>query len=265
MTLSALIFDVDGTLAETEECHRQAFNLAFQGMGLGWNWDPAHYLELLSVTGGKERIRHYAEEHDTAFLNSRDADHRIMSIHQRKTNYYIDLIRSGGINLRPGIERLIEDALCANVRIAIATTTTRSNVEILLTSTLGARGPELFDVISASDSADRKKPSPDIYYDVLEKLQCGPEESIAFEDSQNGLLAARRAGVETVITLSPFTSCDDHMDALAVLSDLGEPDQACEVIRGNLLERHYIDLEILLEWREQCDRLLEIPSRAMSV
>jgi HAD superfamily hydrolase (TIGR01509 family) len=243
-----LIFDVDGTLAETEEYHRQAFNLAFEKVGLGWDWDHALYLDLLSVTGGKERIRHYAERADADFLQYQNVDQRIQSLHQLKTSYYAGIISSGDVVLRPGIGRLIDEALTNNLRLAISTTTTRENVLNLLKSTLGKKAPDLFAAISASDSAERKKPAPDVYFDVLAKLNCDAVDCVAFEDSQNGLVSAQDAGIDTVVTLSEFTSCDNHNDALAVVKDLGEIDKPCEVVSGDMFGRELVDLDLLQLW-----------------
>lgn len=247
--LSTLIFDVDGTLAETEDCHRKAFNLAFEKTGMDWAWDHALYLDLLSVTGGKERMRHYAERHDPGFLEADDVDDRILSLHRLKTDFYVEIMQSGDIALRPGIARLLNEARQQGLRLAIATTTTRANVTNLLTATLGADGPGMFAAISAADSAERKKPAPDVYFDVLEKLGSAPGECLTFEDSQPGLIAARAAGIDTVVTRSAFTACDDYMDALAVLSDLGEPGQPCEALRGHMRGHEFVDLELLQNWR----------------
>ena len=253
--LSTLIFDVDGTLAETEEWHRQAFNLAFKNMNLGWQWSHTQYLDLLLVTGGKERIRHYAQQHDTDFMSSPDADRRIKSLHKMKTEHYAKLIGSGDVKLRPGIERLMEETLSNGLRLAISTTTTRVNVINLLTATLGKNGTAKFTAISAADSAETKKPAPDVYVDVLDQLKCSAEDCIAFEDSQSGLISARRANIDTVVTLSAFTSCNDPMDALAVLSDLGEPGQPCTTLLGDLMGRDCVDLDLLHIWRQRLQAL----------
>lgn len=253
MSFSALIFDVDGTLAETEEYHRQAFNQAFRHAGLGWHWDHDLYLELLSVTGGKERIRHYASSYDTEFLRADAVDQQILSLHRQKTAYYAEIMASGEVTLRPGIDRLLNAAKASDIRLAISTTTTRANVLNLLTATLGKGGPEMFAAISAADSAAQKKPAPDVYFNVLEKLGCAPAACLAFEDSQNGLLSARAAGIRTVVTLSEFTACADHADALAVVENLGDPGQPCEVVRGDMFSREFVDLELLTLWAQHTD------------
>ena len=133
MTLQALIFDVDGTLADTErDGHRIAFNAAFAEAGMGWNWDAALYGELLAVTGGKERMRFYCERHDPDFLKQADADERIKALHAAKTRHYVKLLEAGGIPLQPGVTRLLREAHAAGLRLAIATTTTPENVTALM-------------------------------------------------------------------------------------------------------------------------------------
>ena len=153
VSLSVLIFDVDGTLAETEEYHRRAFNMAFRKAGLDWNWEHKVYLELLGVTGGIERIRHYAAQNDTDFLSGKNAENCIAMIHRMKTDYYGELVQTGEVVLRPGIERLINEAKDRGLRLAISTTTTRANVLNLLRATLGGTGVGYFDAISAGCSA----------------------------------------------------------------------------------------------------------------
>ncbi len=195
MPLEALIFDVDGTLAETEELHRAAFNAAFAAAGLAWHWDIPLYTRLLEVTGGKERIRHHAE---TAGLPVPDD---IAALHADKTARYVDLVRPGAITLRPAIAQLLTDAKAAGLRLAIATTTSRANVDALLAATL-ATNP--FEVIAAGDEVPAKKPSPDIYHLALSRLGLPATACIALEDTQNGLTAATRAGLRTVITPSLY-------------------------------------------------------------
>lgn len=251
MALKVLIFDVDGTLAETEKCHRQAFNLAFEQAGMDWHWSQAHYLDLLAVAGGQERIRHFAAQSAPDFLALPDLDQRIRALHRSKTEHYVRLVGGGGIALRPGVERLLFEARDQGLRLAIATTTTRANVVNLLTATLGAGGPAMFEIIAASDSAANKKPAPDVYFHVLEQLGCPAEACIAFEDSQNGLRAAHAAGIATVVTLSAFTACDDRRDALAVLSDLGEPERPFSLLHGDAGGQDYVSLDLLRAWRDR--------------
>lgn len=215
--LEALIFDVDGTLADTEcDGHRLAFNAAFAEVGLDWHWDEALYGELLEVTGGKERIRFFCERHAADFLHQADAEVRIKTLHAAKTRHYVALCALG-IPLRPGVESLLRDAHAAGLRLAIATTTTPENVSALLAPDLLA----LFEKVGAGDTVPNKKPAPDIYQWVLAQLALPAPSCLAIEDSANGLKASRAAGLATVITRTAYTDDHDFSGAIALLPDLG--------------------------------------------
>ena len=218
--LRALVFDVDGTLSETEEVHRQAFNQAFAAHGLPWHWDRPRYRELLRVAGGKERIRHFMARNDPPGLRTSDPDRTIAAIHSAKTARYEELIAAGGATLRPGVERLIREAQAAGIRLGIATTTSAPNVNALLRATLGTGGEAMFDVIASGDMVERKKPAPDIYLRALDDLRLPAASCLAFEDSENGLLSARAAGLPTLITPSAYTDHQSFPGALAVIDDL---------------------------------------------
>lgn len=217
MTLQALIFDVDGTLADTErDGHRPAFNAAFAEAGMDWHWDVDHYGELLAVTGGKERIAFHAEHHDPAFLAAPDAEARIRTLHAAKTRHYLALLAGGGIPLRRGVAALLRAAHAGGLRLAIATTTTPENVAALLPPELMA----LFEKVGAGDTVASKKPAPDIYQWVLRELDLPASACLAFEDSAHGLAAARGAGLASIITTTGYTCEQDFRGALAVLPHL---------------------------------------------
>ncbi len=216
---AALIFDVDGTLAETEELHRQAFNHAFVRHGLDWHWDRDLYKHLLRVTGGKERIRAYRGREPIA-APLPDSD--IAELHRIKTVRYAELIETGCCRLRPGVTELLTAAKGRGQRLAIATTTSRSNIDALLSQALGARWAADFDAIVAGDDVRHKKPAPDAYLEVLARLKLKPSECVAIEDSANGLTAASQANVPVIITRSMFFSDDDFTEARFVLDDLSE-------------------------------------------
>ncbi|WP_227817820.1 HAD family hydrolase [Nitrogeniibacter aestuarii] len=221
-TLQALLFDVDGTLADTErDGHRPAFNMAFAEAGLDWVWDEALYGQLLAVTGGKERIRYYLDAFNTTFEKPDDFDAFVKGLHEAKTRFYTQLMAEGKIPLRPGVENLILEARAAGMRMAIVTTTTPANVTALLESTLGPGSEDWFEVIAAGDIVPAKKPAPDIYEWTLREMKLSPEEAIAFEDSGNGVRSSLGAGVKTIVTVNGYTRDDDFSGAALVRDHMG--------------------------------------------
>jgi len=244
--LSALIFDIDGTFADTErDGHRVAFNLAFEAAGLGWKWSPELYGELLSVTGGKERIRFYLDEYNTDYQKPDDFDNFVADLHASKTRFYTILLSEGKIPLRSGVERLIREAKDTGILRAIASTTTPENVTALLTYTLGAESIGWFEVIGAGDIVPAKKPSPDIYNFVMEKMHLKPESCIAFEDSYNGIQSSTQAGLPTIITTNGYTENDDFSSALVVLDKMGEPGDPFSIQKGDVQDHTYLDMELV--------------------
>ncbi len=243
--LEALIFDVDGTLSETErDGHLVAFNLAFKEADLDWNWSVALYGQLLAVTGGKERIRYYlsdfySDERGEAFVEPEDFAAFVADLHAAKTRFYTQLVADAAVPLRTGVVRLIQEARDAGLRMAIATTTTPANVTALLTHTLGAESIDWFEVIAAGDIVPAKKPAADIFLYAIEKMNLKAEQCLAFEDSENGLLSANGAGLKTVVTINDYTSDHDFTGAVLVLSDLGEPDQPMTVLQGHCDEPYF--------------------------
>lgn len=217
MTLRAIIFDVDGTLAETEEAHRRAFNEAFRDAGLDWRWDRDLYAELLAVAGGRERLRHYIARHRPD-ANLQESE--IARLHRAKTAIYQRLITDGRIQLRPGVENILRAARKAGLRLAIATTTTRGNVLGLLAATLGADNAHWFEVIGAGEDSPAKKPDPGVYRHVVAALDVAPFECLAVEDSAIGLAAASGAGIPTLVAPSAYTRGEAFAGALAVVENL---------------------------------------------
>ncbi|MHB2211750.1 HAD-IA family hydrolase [Methylobacterium sp. CM6257] len=248
--LRALIFDVDGTLAETEDLHRQAFNRAFAEMGLPWHWDAALYADLLTVMGGKERLAHYIDTYhpdEAAALHARAPE-----IHARKTRAYGELVAETGLPLRPGIARLIAEARAAGMRLAVATTTSRPNVDRLLTANFP---PDFvpFDVIAAGDEADRKKPAPDVFLLALAGLGVPASEAVAFEDSTAGISSARAAGLPVLATRSRYTDTHRLDGAFSAVSDLGEPGRPHRHIAGLEWPGGVVDLPALMRWHASLD------------
>lgn len=217
--LDALIFDVDGTLAETEELHRRAFNDAFADAGLDWRWSRDAYRALLRTTGGKERI--------ARFLTERGDDPAawpVAALHAAKTERYGALMAEGAIALRPGVAALIARARAAGLRLAVATTTSLPNVEALSRAVFGRPAEAVFDAIAAGDVVAAKKPAPDIYRHALAALGVAPARAIAFEDSLNGLRAAHGAGLRCVVTPGVYTDDEDFSGADLLLDDLAALD-----------------------------------------
>ena len=225
MKLKALIFDVDGTLADTEEVHRRAFNESFGQHDLDWQWSKPLYAELLRTTGGKERIAAYLALLPLSADERAAVTAKIPDIHRVKTAIYARLIAAGAVPLRDGVERLLDEAARGGVRLAIATTTTFENIRTLVETTLGRGALSRFDVIGAGDDVVRKKPAPDVYEYVLKHLGLGPEHCVAVEDSANGLLAAKAARLVTVVTPSYWTHKEDFSSADLVVPHLGSAER----------------------------------------
>ncbi len=223
MTLKALLFDVDGTLADTEETHRQAFNAAFMEFQLPYAWNADQYEVLLRISGGKERLSQFF-----AALPVNDSERarlaaNVANLHRVKTERYAELVAAGGSPLRPGIARLLDEALVAGIRVGIASTTTSANVAALLDAELGRGAHRRFSVIACGDVVPAKKPAPDIYRLALSALGLSPENAVAFEDSANGLASAKAAGIFTVVTPTRWTQSQDFGVADLRLAHLGDP------------------------------------------
>jgi len=221
--LKALIFDCDGVLADTErDGHRVAFNRAFAEKGYSLEWDVALYKELLKVGGGKERMRHFFERTSWPVgVGERDA--LIRELHERKTALYTQIIESGQLPLRPGVARLVDEAIAAGIRLAVCSTSNERSVNAVVEKLLGPRRKAKFDVILAGDVVSKKKPDPEIYNLVLARLRLKPAECIVVEDNRNGLLAAKGAGAYCVVTTNRYTEDEDLAEADLVVSELGDP------------------------------------------
>lgn len=242
--MKALIFDVDGTLAETEELHRRAFNLAFAYHELDWHWDRPDYGRLLKTTGGKERIAAFVRE-DLC----QDPDPALIArLHEVKTACYRQLFARGGLCLRPGIGDLIASARHAGLLLAVATTTTLSNVAGLCECCFGQPLEEVFDVVAAGDEVATKKPAPDVYELALRRLGLEARDCCALEDSRNGLLAARGAGLRCIVSPGRYTRHETFREADLVVPEFsdsavarwlgtgGFPGQVREAFHGTSIE-----------------------------
>jgi HAD superfamily hydrolase (TIGR01509 family) len=245
--LSALIFDVDGTLADTErDGHRVAFNRAFVDAGLDWQWSVELYGKLLAVTGGKERIRYYLDHFNSGFERPQELDAFIAGLHAAKTDHYTRMLSEGMIPMRSGIKRLLQEARDAGIRLAIATTTTPANVNALLRYGLSPDAADWFEVIAAGDIVPAKKPSPDIYQWALQRMGLSPNACMVVEDSHNGVQSALGADIASIlVTTNGYTAQDDFSGASLVVDRMGEPDEPFQVQMGDAHGHDYVNLQLL--------------------
>lgn len=245
MKLKGIIFDVDGTIADTEEIHRQAFNHTFKEFDLDWYWSVKDYRKLLSISGGKERFKKcLKEDHE---LNSKveNPGFFIKELHERKSEYYRSMLASDDLRLRPGIIRLIREAQKNNILLGIATSSSTANLATLLRKTLNVKPEDIFNAIVSSDNVTDKKPSPIAYQCVLAELGLTPDTCIAIEDTSNGNKAALSSGLHTVITTHAYTVNDDFAGASLVINNLGEPDKPFALAQGYAYNKDYVDIELL--------------------
>ncbi|MFQ5355345.1 MAG: HAD-IA family hydrolase [Mariprofundaceae bacterium] len=245
--LKCLLWDVDGTLADTErDGHRVAFNLAFRKVGIDREWDVPTYGELLAVTGGKERIKFDYERRNL----KPPPYEEIAKLHALKTELYQQLIANGKIPLRSGVLRLLGDAYEDGITLGVATTTTPSALDALIEHSLGAEWFERFSVLAAGDIVPAKKPAPDIYIHALQELGVSADQCLALEDSGNGWKSASAARLKCVVTINDYTHAHDFDGADLVVSELGDPDgKAVNVLENphGLHSVHHITLDHLKE------------------
>jgi HAD superfamily hydrolase (TIGR01509 family) len=232
--LRAIVFDVDGTLADTERHgHRVAYNRAFDELGADWQWSESLYADLLEVEGGAERLAHFLEAYRPDFDPAEGRRSFVGTAHARKNRHYHALVSGGHVPLRPGVRRLMSEARHAGLRLAIASSSLRANVEALLTHALAPDAVEWFDVIVTGSEVSRKKPDPEVYLHVLERLGLPAAACVAIEDSENGCRAAVAAGLTTIVTTSTYTGHHDFEGAAVVADSLGEPTRPWHIEAGD--------------------------------
>ena len=220
--IEALLWDVDGTLAETErDGHRIAFNQAFKALNIPWRWNEQRYGVLLRVSGGRERLLHDMRFQEDAPAETAKREQLAERLHGLKNQLYADIVARGLLTLRDGVRELMEDCELAKVRMGIVTTTSRCNVDALLASQLGLDWPARFATIVCAEQAPRKKPHPQAYFAALQSLQLEPHRAVAIEDAAAGVSAAQAAGIPVVITHSHYFPSVNSKRALAVGASLG--------------------------------------------
>ncbi len=230
--MKALIFDCDGVLVDTErDGHRAAFNQAFQAKGLDVEWSVELYGELLKVAGGKERMKHYFNQNGWPD-GIDDRDQFIKDLHHLKTDMFMKIIDSGGLPLRPGVKRLVDEAIADGMKLAVCSTSNERSVNLVVERMLGQDRKTRFNAILAGDVVSRKKPEPDIYLLAKEQLGLPGDECVVVEDSRNGLLAAKAAGMKCIVTISSYTGDEDFSEADQVYPELGDPPANCVTLEA---------------------------------
>ncbi|SDQ37362.1 HAD-IA family hydrolase [Quadrisphaera sp. DSM 44207] len=225
--MPALVFDCDGVLADTErDGHLPAFNATFAEFGLPVRWSEEEYAEKLRVGGGKERMATLftPELVASAGLPADAAGQKeaLAAWHRRKTAVYTDSIERGIVPPRSGVARVVEEAAAAGWQLAVASTSAEPSVRAVLEHVVGPQRAASFEVL-AGDVVPAKKPDPAIYLLALERLGVDPDDVVVVEDSRNGLLAARGAGLRCVVTVSSYTTEEDFTGASLVVTELGDP------------------------------------------
>jgi HAD superfamily hydrolase (TIGR01509 family) len=258
--LKALLWDVDGTLAETErDGHRVAFNLAFEACGLPWRWDEARYGELLAITGGRERLMHDMNARSDAPVIADQRETLARVIHEKKNAFYAELVQSPGIPLRAGVEPLMRQCLARGLRMGIVTTTSRANVAALLRSHLGERWADQFAAVVCGEDVQRKKPDPQVYSLALHALGIGPLEAVAIEDSPGGVAAARAADVPVVVTRSAYFADAPIEGAIAIGPGLHERRGWRPGLRVPEAGAEPVGLDDIESWCAQMDTVSDYP------
>ena len=245
MDLSAVLFDADGTIAETEDFHRISFNEAFKEFGLDWYWDEAIYKELINAGGGKERIAHHINRAYPEMLEYKNLNKYITSILQTKNDIFSDYMKESKIKPRPGILRLLRELKEKKIRTGLVSSASKNNLNDLFINGLNVNPEDLFDIIAHGETTANKKPSPEIYEWTLENLKLPSSACMAIEDSPRGLESASKANIKVLITPSKLMVDENFDGALTVLSDLGDNNKPFTVISGKSFGYKKVDYEFL--------------------
>ena len=221
--LKAILWDQDGVIIDTEkDGHRVAFNKMFKEFANDYQWSVDTYGELLAISGGKERMRHYFTEKGVILEGDPEKDAELLlTLHKKKTAIFVEMVESGILPLRAGVKRLMKEAMEAGLRLGVCTTANERSANAIAKGMLGDIDLEF---VLAGDVVSKKKPDPEIYLLALERTGLAPDECIVVEDSHNGILAAKAAGLRAVATTNIYTENEDLSDASIVVTSLGDPD-----------------------------------------
>lgn len=250
MTLEAVILDVDGTIADTEDLHRRAFNAAFAAHGQDWAWDEATYHDLLAVHGGQARMRAWVEDHRPRDLARLEQEGAFEAIHATKTDLFLSLAEDAAV-LRPGVTRLLRDLRSSGLKFAVCASCARSTFEALIVSALGFDALDWFHAVVTREDTPEGTPAPDRFRHTLRLLGVAPENAIAIEDNGRGVDAAADAGIDVIAVPCRWTRDDDLSRAFLVLSDLGEAQSPFEVLRGDPGPFNRVSAESLAFWHDR--------------
>ncbi|KAL3628936.1 hypothetical protein CASFOL_027982 [Castilleja foliolosa] len=242
----ALLFDCDGVLVDTKkDGHRISFNDTFAEKELGVTWDVDLYGELLKIGGGKERMTAYFNKvgwPEKAPTSEEERKTFVASLHKRKTELFMALIEKKLLPLRPGVAKLVDQALGNGVKVAVCSTSNEKAVSAVVSFLLGPERAENI-LIFAGDVVPRKKPDPAIYLLAAETLKVEPSSCVVVEDSAIGLAAAKAAGMTCIVTKSGYTGDEDFVNADAVFDCIGDaPEERFDLaFCGTLLEKQYVN------------------------
>ncbi|QHS09878.1 HAD-IA family hydrolase [Sinimarinibacterium sp. NLF-5-8] len=251
MSLRAVLFDVDGTLADTEALgHRPAYNHAFRKLGLDLRWDAELYRELLKQPGGRERLKHFVQHYrpclgDQQPRTEAELDAWVAKVHALKSHYFRQRMRQGEVPLRPGIARLMREARIQGLRLAIVTNASLKTLKPVLQYSMGPELSAEIEVIASGEEVTHKKPAADVYCLALRRLGLSARDCVALEDSEMGLRAATAAGVAAIVTINSDTVDQNFSSAALVVSSLGEPGAPARVLRGGALTPPWVTLKTL--------------------
>ena len=246
--IKAIFFDQDGVIIDTErDGHRVSFNMTFKEFGFTDEWGVDYYHELLQIGGGKERMKHHWQTKGFSRpVPPEDVDELIRNMHKRKTSLFVQLIETGKLPLRPGVHRLMREAMNAGLKIGVCTT---SNEQTARAITEDFLSDIKFDVVLAGDVVSKKKPDPEIYTLALNLTGLRPDEAIVIEDSKNGVLSAKSAGLHVVVTTNPYTENEDVSGGDIIASCLGDPDgEKCRLRKGELVSDGVLRVEQLVDY-----------------